>query len=385
MNRKQNKGFTLVEVLIAMTILGIIVVPLLHAFVTSANTNAKSKRIMDATGLAQNIMEELKAGSLEDLAKQFNGSVENPVITLGDEYTTYEEESQSYEGVATERFSVNEEGEFIGQPSKEYNFLMRNVPMGEGIYDALINLKASVSRDLASVYSMNQSDCGYYAQTENMDQRAAAEFQIRNAAYVYEAVAQKNTDEFKKIMKRTITISIEEHTVDVTYTYEIPRGYTAEDECTFQETTRIYHDLTGEKRLKAVYLYYYPLYSSRGDVEGIEIKNTKDLDVDVYLVKMDEEAAEAGLIRTNPTLKAETTATGSVVRVNSNDTFMLLTDNIQVSANTNSLANVEEVTSLYDVTIEVYRFQTDDSLVFSEEYLIDSYTGSFLDDSEIIK
>ena len=58
--RKQNKGFTLVEVLIAMTILAIIVAPLLHAFVTASRTNAKAKQLMKATTLAQNVMEELK-------------------------------------------------------------------------------------------------------------------------------------------------------------------------------------------------------------------------------------------------------------------------------------------------------------------------------------
>lgn len=36
-----NEGFSLVELLIAIVILSIIVVPLLHSFVTSARTNAK--------------------------------------------------------------------------------------------------------------------------------------------------------------------------------------------------------------------------------------------------------------------------------------------------------------------------------------------------------
>ena len=35
-----NEGFSLVELLIAIVILSIIVVPLLHSFVTSARTNA---------------------------------------------------------------------------------------------------------------------------------------------------------------------------------------------------------------------------------------------------------------------------------------------------------------------------------------------------------
>ena len=61
-NQKQsNKGFTLVEVLVAILILAIIVVPLLSAFVMSAKTNAKARQTLRATTLAQNVMEELKA------------------------------------------------------------------------------------------------------------------------------------------------------------------------------------------------------------------------------------------------------------------------------------------------------------------------------------
>ena len=66
-NRLQsNKGFTLVEVLVAILVLSIILVPLLSAFVVSANTNAKARRTLRATTLAQNVMEELKAYSLEE-------------------------------------------------------------------------------------------------------------------------------------------------------------------------------------------------------------------------------------------------------------------------------------------------------------------------------
>ena len=43
-----NAGFSLVELLIAMVVLAIIVVPLLHSFVTSARTNAKSRRAICA-------------------------------------------------------------------------------------------------------------------------------------------------------------------------------------------------------------------------------------------------------------------------------------------------------------------------------------------------
>ena len=77
-NHKQsNKGFTLVEVLVAIVILAIIVVPLLSAFVVSARTNAKARQTMRATTLAQNIMEELKAHSLETSADNYNNQTDS--------------------------------------------------------------------------------------------------------------------------------------------------------------------------------------------------------------------------------------------------------------------------------------------------------------------
>ena len=67
-----NKGLTLVELLIAIVVLAIIVVPLLHAFITSARINAKSKEKLRLTQIAQDIMEGLKAYTLEDIAYEFN-------------------------------------------------------------------------------------------------------------------------------------------------------------------------------------------------------------------------------------------------------------------------------------------------------------------------
>ncbi len=67
-----NKGLSLVELLIAVTILAIIVVPLLHAFVSSARINSKSKATQRITTIGQDIMEGLKAYSIEDLAYEFD-------------------------------------------------------------------------------------------------------------------------------------------------------------------------------------------------------------------------------------------------------------------------------------------------------------------------
>lgn len=67
-----NRGMTLVELMVAMIILAIIVVPLLHAFVSAARVNLDSRTRLRLTTVAQDVMEGLRADTLEELAEEFN-------------------------------------------------------------------------------------------------------------------------------------------------------------------------------------------------------------------------------------------------------------------------------------------------------------------------
>lgn len=71
--RKRNKdaGFSLVELLIAVVILAIIVIPLLNVFLSSNRLNIKSRKTLRATTAAQDIMEGLKAYDINELKAQF--------------------------------------------------------------------------------------------------------------------------------------------------------------------------------------------------------------------------------------------------------------------------------------------------------------------------
>ena len=54
----KEKGLTLIEVILSLVILGIIIVPFLNMFIFSTMANRKSENILDATYVAQNIMEQ---------------------------------------------------------------------------------------------------------------------------------------------------------------------------------------------------------------------------------------------------------------------------------------------------------------------------------------
>lgn len=56
---KANLGFSLIEVLLAIVILGLVAAPILQLFVTSAQMNIRSRKLMAATDVANATMEYL--------------------------------------------------------------------------------------------------------------------------------------------------------------------------------------------------------------------------------------------------------------------------------------------------------------------------------------
>ena len=69
-----NDGFSLVELLVAIVILAIIVVPLLHSFVTSARTSAKARNTMHATAIVEDTMEEFEAYTITEMAEKYRNA-----------------------------------------------------------------------------------------------------------------------------------------------------------------------------------------------------------------------------------------------------------------------------------------------------------------------
>lgn len=57
MKKGNNKGFSLIEIIIGIGMLAVIIVPILHTFITSAQINRDSRQVMIQTEVAQTIME----------------------------------------------------------------------------------------------------------------------------------------------------------------------------------------------------------------------------------------------------------------------------------------------------------------------------------------
>lgn len=65
--RDNNEGFTLIELIITVCILALVTAPFLSSFISANKTNLKTKNLQEATDVAQYLIEEFKASSLEKL------------------------------------------------------------------------------------------------------------------------------------------------------------------------------------------------------------------------------------------------------------------------------------------------------------------------------
>lgn len=160
--RAADAGFSLVELLIAVTILAIIVIPLLHLFVTSTRINVKSRQTLRATTVAQDIMEGLKAYTLEEVRTQFNQyDTDGKMIWTPDWHNPtegfYVLNPKMIDGSVDVTELVGLEQDEYGNPTMDaegnpvdpngsgdiYYFGIKNLKIQGGEYDALIKLDAS--------------------------------------------------------------------------------------------------------------------------------------------------------------------------------------------------------------------------------------------------
>lgn len=72
-NKNKNKGFSLIEVLLSVVIIALVAAPFLSSFVSANSTNAKSKKMQDATNLCQYLTEEFEGTTLNKLFEVYRG------------------------------------------------------------------------------------------------------------------------------------------------------------------------------------------------------------------------------------------------------------------------------------------------------------------------
>lgn len=233
MDRKKynnsNAGMTLLEVIVAVSIFSITAIVLLQSFVTSNRINKKSNTYMEATTVAQNIMEEIKAKKFEEVSLAFNYPVDSTGYTRLNFLNTQidkvlngtlgikevlqskdEGENAVYKDVSKYRESVDEKNitasviskdngktyEFnarkSGENASKYFFELTNVTNNHESFDALVEFDGS-------------SDSGYKKKTVTNNEQGKNDYLSPNISnldtksnILFIVPKEKYLNEFKK-------------------------------------------------------------------------------------------------------------------------------------------------------------------------------------------
>lgn len=236
MSRKKDsqKGFTLLELLVAVAILAIIAIPLLNAFLVSVQTDVKAKTQMRATTAATNVMEDMKGQTFERITEGRTPD-ENGVYTFPVEQT-----------VDGKLFTVDVTITPDAGGATEYNQEL-----------------------LAQVQSFRETD-GVYVQGKNQNEKFARMLKDTGstAATLYSGI------------KHVTTVTLERQG-DATRVY-VDNTYTYQNKTESTEQEQIFENTDGTCEIQNVYLFYYPIANSNNNI--VVIDNADLLPVNVYLV-----------------------------------------------------------------------------------------------------
>lgn len=336
---KRNSGFSLVEVLIAMAILAFCVAPLLQAFVASGQNNAQARTTMNATTVAENVMEEIKAVGVETY-----GTDSGTTVSIGGRnLAVYSSTIPNYS--------------FDG---KTYQVEAVMTPSTEKYVDAGGADKQFNAQDVTKLYSMDRETDAIYVQDNDELNQAVSDYVSRNIGKTWSTVEADTVTQYKFIVESIATHgSIQDKAaVQVTYTSggeNLAAGGVA-------TTVKLFDSMQTGQRLKNLYIFYVPSKDNE-----IIIENRNNIPLQVYLVRqggmakpVDISVVENGVlaagekaytqIRTN----VSTDALGyEITHISRNGSAKAMTTAKDLFGLTALDEKTEGITRLYSVTVTV--------------------------------
>jgi len=119
-NIKNNKGFSLVEVMVAITVLSIIALPLANSFIHATKLNAKARQVRSANVVAQTILEDFKSKPLDTLIAESKDTYGNVYYVHNDEEVDGAGNVTVQESYVFRKFGYDENGLLLLQDSVPY-------------------------------------------------------------------------------------------------------------------------------------------------------------------------------------------------------------------------------------------------------------------------
>ena len=291
--RKDNSsgGFTLVEVLVAVVILAIVVVPLLNSFYTAARANAKAKRLMDATTAAQNVFEELKGEKLEDFINDHTAK-------------------------KTEVLKPDGNPQLDANGKKIYSYTLPDIP--SSTYPLTVDQRTFLARVTLDPVDYTTKETAAQKQSDYNTQLFAQLSKLSastNAFYIEDAVPDRDMLAAKNLTTSVISTDIDAVKDAMTKTVTVDIDYTASSNWCRVYITTVYTDAGGgtytldnhveiynnnaalSNKLSNVFLCFLPMYSPGSSKitpkEKIVINNPENYPVGIYIVKQASRDATA--------------------------------------------------------------------------------------------
>lgn len=300
-----NKGLSLLELLIGITMLAIIVVPVLHAMLTSSTTSSKAKEVRNQTVAAQNILESYEAtdiGTIIQTIKEHG----TPFGSIADTVTVYAiNEEDQYSAVTSDSAE-----ETHGSAYKVY---MEDVWTDYKTYDAVVTLDAAVYQDRNSVGIVDYKpmDAVYIqpAPTDesNPDVIAARDFASRGIIDTGLNVSYIQFLDGSNPMTRKVTITIQKIgdqagiiSCTAKFEYSVTKILAVDDseppvmsEVPVTYSTTVNSDFYSgsytddNNGIYGLYFFFYPNVHS----DTIEVVNSKNIAMSIYLVRQSSDNA----------------------------------------------------------------------------------------------
>ncbi len=388
----------MIELLVALSIMSIVAVVIYQGFIMTARTNSKAKLQHKATSVAQNVIEGLKAQTIDEILYQFcypeytnleGNRVTNfkilPVEMLQNSISTSVAAGANYM-VGT---AMEPQKGYQRTADGKYSFTISGVKMENTLFDVRITLDSSPyttgavsnsgqnynSQEMIHVPTMDSNYDAVIANTKEYDLVGWSAVETSVGAGYPKAQARR---EIEVLIEDAALISGDTASkVTVTYKY----FYGADPIPKYEETDVVFdNSLNPEYPLRNLFLFFRPSYDYAPD--EIVINNPDDKEMNLFLVK--QKYIEDGTLMTKEnsykakiTVKGSAAATAeSMLKINTNlgtnmwnggsvasqvdysyyaGSIEQLNRTPESYLGVNNLTNSYEEDKLMDVTVEVYQ------------------------------
>ncbi len=296
-----DSGFTLLELLIAIIILAVALIPMLNSFVVNARVNRKAKIKLRSTMIAQDIMEGIKGYSTNDIYKQFTGVndfrlIENEGIVDSSNHKVISANatiSGNLNGLTAE-YTMKD----LVYQGQKYDAKLSIDGTGYTLsgnkYNLSSNQIAPNSDKLADISIMDSSYDGIFMSDNDNSRKEFLEKLIDLNGWLGPEVNRIFTIELKDAgttpagnPKQLVTVTVSYNTVSAgSIPVPYARNYTAYNNI----------DIADDGcSIRSLYFFYYPAYSGLYTIGGttqhikykdsIIFKNEDEIPITIYIMK----------------------------------------------------------------------------------------------------